>query len=231
MSTPTTAIRRPLFSHLADGTPIYRSMKNGQALSAWFSFQQMQAGPDWSDASDPEFDVRPLLGLDGGQLPEPARVRQLLSACRTRRALELRIEYAGKPTPLVLYFAAEDGSLRAFSLEEEEIPWPCWEVDENGEAFPFVVRHIDQDLAGARIEQCLADRAPEKPTYVGWRYACWDAVAVAETRFSREELPEINALLDPGWRDVTPVPLPEAARAQALELRSHSLSLAEVGRG
>ena len=78
MSSATTAICRPLFAHLADGTPIYRSMKDGQALSAWFSFQQMQAGPYWSDASDPEFDARLALGLDPYGAPDSEEVAALL---------------------------------------------------------------------------------------------------------------------------------------------------------
>ena len=87
----TTKTKRPLFIHLADGTPVYCVTKDGQALSAWYSFDSTQPGPAEYSCDARDFDARQVLDLDPYGAPDPEDVAALL-ALLTAAELQQRSE-------------------------------------------------------------------------------------------------------------------------------------------
>ena len=100
MTTKTTAVtaaalQRPVFCFLADGTPIYCVTKDGDPLSCWFSLSPTQPGPAEYATSDLAFDVRHLLGLTQGQMPEPEEAAAALQTLTFEAARQLLQREAG----------------------------------------------------------------------------------------------------------------------------------------
>jgi hypothetical protein len=65
------------------------------------------------------------------------------------------------------YFRSACGVLFKQTLEEHEVPWPCWFEDDNGKAYPSICRDPDFQLAGSEMV------AGTDITHVGTRMTCW----------------------------------------------------------